>query len=166
MLFVLSIQLSGYHLYYAYNRWNLKATMKARLQHGSARSRLRAFRVLPASERDRAKWLKEHEFSYHGEMYDVVERKESGDQIILYCINDREESALNMQYEKMTKNDFGKKPDGKNIKLLKLAASLYVHQAAIFELSVHPQEARHYARACASLADNVPGILKPPPRRA
>jgi hypothetical protein len=140
--------------------------MMARLKHGTARSRLRQFYVQPSSERDHAKWLKEREFSYHGEMYDVVDRKVAGNQIILYCINDREENALNMQYQKMTKDDFGKKPAGKNIQLLKFAASLYVHHAAIFEFSMQPREARHYASENARLADNIPGILKPPPRQA
>ncbi|HEY6435664.1 MAG TPA: hypothetical protein VIY47_03675, partial [Ignavibacteriaceae bacterium] len=32
------------------------------------------------------KWIHSREFKYNGEMYDIVEKKENDDQLIVYCI--------------------------------------------------------------------------------
>ena len=163
---MLSIQPSGYHLYYMYSRWNLGATMMTRLRNGSTRNRQRVFEVYPVSQKDRTKWMHEKEFSYQDEMYDVVGRSVEGNRIILHCVSDHEENQLVAQYEKITKNDFGRKQSGKSRQLLQLAASLYIQQALIIDFSIARQEPLHHAGPCSCLPDCTRRVLTPPPRRA
>ncbi len=46
-------------------------------------------------------WEHDREFEYLGEMYDVVEKYETTDSLIVYCWPDREESALNRKLRKL-----------------------------------------------------------------
>lgn len=46
-------------------------------------------------------WKDHKEFSYKGEMYDVVRTEKSGDKISYYCWHDVEETKLNSQLESL-----------------------------------------------------------------
>lgn len=50
-------------------------------------------------------WEDEHEFRYNDEMYDVVEKKAEGNQIIIRCIADKKETALLHEYQKQHKRN-------------------------------------------------------------
>lgn len=45
-------------------------------------------------------WEEEGEFSYHGQMYDVIETKKENGQLIIRCIADKDETALIEQFRK------------------------------------------------------------------
>lgn len=46
-------------------------------------------------------WEDEREFSYCGEMYDVIEREVRGDSMLIRCIADREETKLVANFHKI-----------------------------------------------------------------
>ncbi len=46
------------------------------------------------------KWIHSREFKYNGDMYDIVKKEESDQQLILYCINDTKEKKLEEEFEK------------------------------------------------------------------
>lgn len=53
------------------------------------------------------RWIHSREFKYNGDMYDLVEKKETDDQLIIYCINDTREKKLEEDFEKkVQKNSF------------------------------------------------------------
>ena len=56
------------------------------------------------------RWVHSREFKYNGDMYDIVEKKETDDQLIVYCINDTKEKKLEEEFEKrVRKNSSGDK---------------------------------------------------------
>jgi len=46
------------------------------------------------------KWIHSREFEYNGDMYDIVEKKETETELIVYCINDTKEKKLEEEFEK------------------------------------------------------------------
>jgi hypothetical protein len=50
------------------------------------------------------KWLKENEFSYKGEMYDIIMTEQSEDgKLVFYCYADKKEKHLLVQFEQHVK---------------------------------------------------------------
>jgi len=45
-------------------------------------------------------WIHSREFKYNSDMYDIVEKKETDEQLIVYCINDTKEKKLEEEFEK------------------------------------------------------------------
>jgi hypothetical protein len=50
----------------------------------------------------RLEWEEDHEFSFKGEMYDVIEKRAVNGKILLLCIPDKKESQLLYDYKKQT----------------------------------------------------------------
>jgi hypothetical protein len=64
-------------------------------------------------------WCDRNEFRYHGEMYDVIDRKTGSDgRIYFYCFNDHKEkkllTELNRHVKTQTENSSGSKQDKTN----------------------------------------------------
>jgi hypothetical protein len=55
-------------------------------------------------------WVDKHEFMYHGEMYDVISVSTSTDHLVIHCIKDKDENALNDLYQKIQKNNSHSSP--------------------------------------------------------
>ena len=54
-------------------------------------------------EAKRLEWEDENEFRYQGQMYDVIEKKIIGNQLVFHCVSDKKETALLQEYQKNTK---------------------------------------------------------------
>ncbi len=46
------------------------------------------------------KWIHSREFKYNGDMYDIVKREETAEQLIVHCINDTKEKKLEEEFAK------------------------------------------------------------------
>lgn len=46
------------------------------------------------------RWIHSREFKYNGDMYDIVNKEETDDQLIVYVINDTKEKKLEDEFEK------------------------------------------------------------------
>ena len=46
------------------------------------------------------RWIHSREFKYNGDMYDIVKKKETDEQLIVYVINDTKEKKLEEEFEK------------------------------------------------------------------
>lgn len=46
------------------------------------------------------RWIHSREFKYNGDMYDIVNKEETDDQLIVYVINDTKEKKLEEEFEK------------------------------------------------------------------
>lgn len=89
----------GYHLVFRVQLLSIKSEMKAFL-----RSQENHKDVIELSftheESKKLEWEDEAEFSYKGEMYDVIEKQTKGNRILLRCIADTKETALLQEYQK------------------------------------------------------------------
>ena len=46
------------------------------------------------------RWIHSREFKYNGDMYDIVTKEETAEQLIVYVINDTKEKKLEEEFEK------------------------------------------------------------------
>ena len=46
------------------------------------------------------RWIHSREFKYNGDMFDIVNKEETDDQLIVYVINDTKEKKLEEEFEK------------------------------------------------------------------
>lgn len=49
-------------------------------------------------------WENDHEFNFNGEMYDVIDKKITGNRSIIRCISDDKETKLVKEYQKTNHN--------------------------------------------------------------
>lgn len=105
-------------------------------------------------------WEDDHEFSYKGEMYDVIEKTSHGDKTVIRCISDKKETALIKDFQMKTKEQSSQK----NNSLSKLLSLQFVATKPIdnsFETAVSIQ---HYSLVSESIAQQIRNILTPPPQ--
>jgi Methionine synthase I, cobalamin-binding domain len=76
-------------------------------------------------------WEHGREFSYHGEMYDVIEYKISGDTAFYWCWHDKKETWLNKQFDELIEGIVGADPANPEAtsRLILYYKSLYFHCA-------------------------------------
>lgn len=110
-------------------------------------------------------WENSHEFWYNGEMFDLVEKKTAGNQLIIRCINDKKESSLVKLQDKINKEKQG---DGssksKSTLLMQLIQSAFiaVDIPALHCFSVkHPFASYKNSDIFPALRD----VLTPPPQK-
>jgi predicted transcriptional regulator len=72
---------------------------------------------------EKLEWEGDNEFSLDGEMYDVIEKKIQDGKLIIRCINDKKETVLVKNYEKLNHENNSK---SKSALLLKLLDSSYL----------------------------------------
>ena len=166
LLLCFSVQLTGYHLYFRYQQMDIKRAAKRKLRKGvdPALTQIFNFPLTAANPDELPEWVDKHEFRYQGEMYDVIEKKVTGDRLIIRCLNDKKEKELLGHYKDLVKNDFGernKKGLSLFIKLLKVSpvspASL-IAPVSVFH-SAFKADMRRF-RLSGTPAD----VLTPPPQ--
>ena len=55
------------------------------------------------------KWIHSREFKYNGDMYDIVKKEETAEQLIVYCINDTKEKKLEEDFKREIENNTSNK---------------------------------------------------------
>ena len=107
------------------------------------------------------RWIKQgKEFSYHGEMFDVVKTIDKNQKSFIYCINDKKESRLITNYNK---NHNRHKTTGKNVNKI---LNYHLFFQKIF--SLHTVSSSHFCYGLQSfrvltLSLSIPS---PPPKEA
>jgi len=79
------------------------------------------------------RWIHSREFKYNGDMYDIVTKEETAEQLIVYCINDTKEKKLEEEFEKkVQKNSFEDKqhPTTHNYNFVSLSEPVRSEQIA------------------------------------
>lgn len=75
-------------------QFRIRKEIKSHIKHGLSEDELQSISFTPELSADMI-WMKDHEFSLHGEMFDIVYRDTCPDgSIQLYCINDKQEKVL------------------------------------------------------------------------
>ena len=91
LLICLALTISGYYLIFFFQRQHVRAEMKEILQKKKWEGLVS---VISFSSAEEINWEGENEFEDDGQMYDVIEKVESGGKIIIRCISDEKETAL------------------------------------------------------------------------
>lgn len=99
LLTCLSLTFAGYHLVFYIQRAALKSEMKAFLKDQKTHKDVVQI-SFSAEELKQLEWEGDDEFCFEGEMYDVIQKKEDGNRIVVLCIPDKNETALLNEYQK------------------------------------------------------------------
>jgi hypothetical protein len=111
------------------------------------------------------KWENSHEFWYHGELFDLVEKKTENNQLVVRCINDKKEGSLVKLQDKINKENQGDPSSKtKSALLLKLIQTSFisVDTPVIGDLSSKPHFSLHNNSYTFPAHQDV---LTPPPQQ-
>jgi hypothetical protein len=119
----------GYHFIFQAQQHQLKEQMKEALRKNADPLKVVEIRISLSDKNSIAelKWEDESEFILKGEMYDVIEKKKEGNELIIRCVKDKKETHLVNEYTRINKEDQND-PTSKNKSsiLLKLIGSVFL----------------------------------------
>jgi hypothetical protein len=92
LVFLMLFLVAGYHFYFNLQLWQVKKEMKGNIASVN-KSSLERFHF-SKHEYASLEWQEENEFSFNGNLYDVVEKKVTENSITVICISDKKETAL------------------------------------------------------------------------
>lgn len=95
MLIVLVAPFIGLGLWSSYQQQMTRNEVMSILQAGVSRNMLTLLVFNNKQETEHLTWKHSKEFSFHGEMYDVMEKESNGDSTYYWCWKDHEETKLN-----------------------------------------------------------------------
>ena len=126
LLLSLFLNIVGYHFIFQIQQHNIKEDMEEYLS--KSENILNATELkLPLNDISKLKWQDEKEFTYNGELYDVIQQKKVNGELIIQCIKDKKETHLVNDYTKISKETQGD-PSSKNKStvLLKLITGIFI----------------------------------------
>lgn len=112
---------------------------------------------LSSEESGKLYWENENEFRFKGEMYDVVEMKPQGNQVIIRCIPDKKETALLNEYQKNSKHN------SSNSIIAQLITAQYVIPVGHSLKKPEKIIKKHFINLSFSLQNIISTVLLPPP---
>ena len=150
----------GGMIYLYYQKKLLKKEVKRMIIAGIDKEELLHLQFT-AEEHRKLNWEHSKEFSYNGEMYDVVVKKVIGKVIHYWCLWDNEETKLNKHLhtlveERTGKGDIRKDREGRLIDLLK---SLYCSGKILWK----PVAEEYNRKAVAFIDENYLSVHLSPP---
>ncbi|SRR6266508_3149158 len=110
---------------------------------------------------EQLEWEGDDEFSLHGEMYDVIEKKLENNKLIIRCLSDTKETALIRKYQKINNEANAKTKSGLLVKLVSssylattntiiLIRNIFVSEPVSFQLQI--------------ISSPVDDVITPPPQ--
>jgi hypothetical protein len=149
--------LGGYFLWFSACQKNLQKEIRHEIRKGLRKDDLSLI-IVSGTGKPGISWIKPgKEFTYHGEMYDVVKMEVHNGMNYYYCINDIKEKQLISSYNK--KNNH-KREAAKKLREFKYQ---YVPQKNSFIYYSHIIDFSSPTIACI-YESNIIDILSPPPK--
>lgn len=107
----------------------IKHEVQNAILQGLPKEDLRIFHFNPL-EQKQLQWEHEHEFEWHGQMFDVVSMQKQGNKLIIECWPDQKESALKQHMRTMWARALGSDPKHQSEKdrLYQFLSHLYFEQ--------------------------------------
>lgn len=96
-----------------WQEWQIEEQVEEMLLHSIPLEELELLQLSHEEATTLLDWEHEHEFAYHGEMYDVVKSKSSTDSVWYWCWKDDKETAMKKQWAKMKAQFAGKEQQAK-----------------------------------------------------
>jgi hypothetical protein len=157
------LNITGYHIIFYLRQQEIKAEMRAaiRVQTYSGDETDFVFLLSDKQSMEQLDWEGDDEFSYKGEMYDVIEKKITDGKLIIRSIADKQETALlNKAKDPWNQNEKSNKVADE---LFQLLQSLF-HSSKTEELVFIKPSVYRISFISLSLPLQVKKIPTPPPR--
>ena len=163
LLLILFLNIIGYHFIFQVQQYKVKEDMREHINSEDIRNATELRFSL--ADLTKLKWEDENEFTFNGEMYDVIQKNESNGELILQCIKDKKETHLVNNYAKLSKETQGD-PSSKNKStvLLKLITGIFIQtEQPVISLPSFINE-KNENTLCDALSSRIKEILIPPPQ--
>ena len=158
LLVIILFVSNGYHLYFKYLQYQIQEEVKHEIKNGLNEKDLSLI-IVSTKNINKIKWTKKNkEFSYKGEMYDVVKIKTENNKTYFYCLNDVKEKDLiaNYSHHNRHKNNI--------LSILKkVLNSKYIQKSLILN-SKHGNTDIHFSNFTQLYKSVFSEILSPPPK--
>ena len=167
LLTALFLNIIGYHFIFQMQQHQVKEDMKEYLS--SSKDIQNAvelrFSLADASSISKLKWEEEKEFTYNGEMYDVIKKENANGELVIQCIKDKKETHLVNNYEKVSKETQGDPlSKNKSTGLLKLITGIFIYtEQPVLSLPSFINN-KNEKILCDALSSGSKEILIPPPQ--
>lgn len=147
------------YLFFAWQKHQVKETVKAQLLAGMDASELTELKLSKADARTLLEWEEEREFEYQGQMYDVVDTAIEGDSIRYRCYRDHAESRLKREMRRLVAKPLKDDPAtaGNALRLITFFQSLFCVEAPSWMLPAGEKTGAYFS--CLSSL----GLLTGPP---
>ena len=158
------MQVMGYYFVFRSRQLEIKKQMRSYLLANPENSNLITFEYsIPDNTNDKLQWENENEFSYQGNMYDVLDRRSGHDKIVIRCIEDRNETSLLKTFEELLRrqSSSSKSPFAS---LLQFDISLYVITDITILTPPDDSISLFFCNYNLLLPEHSPEILTPPPQ--
>ncbi len=146
----------------------IKKEIKTAIKRGVPDSELAQFRFpndKNLQEKMGIRWLESHEFTYMGNMYDVVHSKTEGNFIIYKCVNDTQEKILFSGLSKQVKNTMNNDPaKSKTLNLLQKFNFVYITQSIVYSSIFNKEINRSYFFKQKYFYNLSKEVITPPPQ--
>jgi hypothetical protein len=167
VLLVMINNLAGFYFAFYSQQNIIKKEVKGLLKSSLNESELVKLQFdINSDEYLKLQWLDEHEFRYHGRMFDII-RVEMGDKnhLTFYCINDIKEEQLFADLKEHVSNHIEQNPEKQNIsKILLKVLSLEFYQIIDHTDVIPFQVCLEFYSYGEQLAMAETDIPSPPPR--
>lgn len=163
LLIIMFYSQAGYYFTYLYAQLQVKREMKARILNSLPDESFEAI-ILTGNEQN-IQWEEEdREFSFKGQLYDVVRKKTVNGNVVLLCINDKKEENLVRQLSNTVKSG-NQNNNGKNTKatFLKLTCDLAIIDFSAYDLFSVPGK-QSFTSYAVTLPVRITSITLPPPK--
>lgn len=109
-------------------------------------------------------WENDNEFSLHGKMYDVIEKREENGRLIVRCISDEKEMELIKKFQKVLEKQFGNSAKKRSASLLQLITAPFTIPTTFIPSSLMLTLHNEFAILRCSIHAACRDVITPPPR--
>jgi hypothetical protein len=103
LLAVFALNSLGLFLAFEWQQWHIQSAVQKAIETGPSPDEIYEVTVV-AENAAQLQWYEDHEFRYHGTMYDVVQKKVlNADTTVYYCLADLAETSLLSNLDKFVK---------------------------------------------------------------
>ena len=151
----------------SYERGQIKRSIKRKLMHSVNKSELVLLKFTPEESEKMLRWEHSKEFEYKGEMYDVVETRIEDGFIYYWCWEDKEETVLNRELERLVldHSGFNKKNIKQTKNLSNYLASLFFSNCSEKDFN-QPEEVNNFRSLYIDNYINYFNGPEPPPPKS
>ena len=146
MIFSILAPFASVVSYLHYQKKLIRKEVKKQIIAGIDKDKLVKLKFSKEEIQNKLKWKHAAEFEFNGEMYDIVDKEESGDSIIYRCWWDNKETELNKALGSLVALATGKHIFMKEIRqnLFSFYTSLYCNEFHFISSDNHISEFRSY----------------------
>ena len=167
LLFTIFSNFTGTYIVFKVQQAQVRRSIKRQIKSGIPEDELHYFE-LSQIEYDQLDWERpDIEFRHENEMFDIVRKEIVGDSIHLHCVNDKEETILFAQLDKLVLLEIeheSNQPNSPITKVVKALKLLYFND--YFDFKINPKTHLDPALALLMATKYLPvfkEVLTPPP---